>query len=47
MIVAHRSGDGVLEQSLVPDIHDGVRGVEFVEAAVASANSGNSWKKLE
>jgi len=48
MVIAHRNGDaGVIENSLVPDLHAGVRGVEFVEAAVASANSGNTWKSLE
>ena len=47
MVVAHRKGNtAVTEKSLVPDIHAGVRGVEFVEAAVASAATGNSWRSL-
>ncbi len=48
LIDALRSGDiTVVEASLVPDIHAGVRGVEFVEAAVTSAAKGNSWVELE
>ncbi|MFY0653571.1 MAG: Gfo/Idh/MocA family oxidoreductase [Cyclobacteriaceae bacterium] len=29
-----------------PTIEDGVRGMQFIEAAVASAEAGNSWKAL-
>jgi len=48
MIEAHGNNDtATMTASLVPDIHAGVRGVEFVEAAVASADDGNTWKNLE
>lgn len=29
-----------------PSIHDGVRGLEFITACLASANNSNSWQKL-
>ena len=48
LIDAHRGGDdAALAASLVPDLAAGVRGVEFVEAAVASANNGSTWVELD
>ena len=30
-----------------PDVHDGVEGMAFIEAAVASSNNNSAWTKLE
>lgn len=48
MIEAHRGNDtAVIDNSLVPDLNAGVRGVEFVEAAVASNTKGSVWELIE
>lgn len=39
--------DESAKPSLVPDVADGVRGVRFIETAVASANNGGVWRSLE
>lgn len=48
IIRAHRSGatpDAVLA-GLVPDVHDGARGVRFVHAAVSSAANSGTWTRI-
>lgn len=35
-----------LQDTLVPDIAQGVRGMRFIERAVASAKAGSSWEKI-
>ena len=32
---------------LVPGIDDGLRGMQFIEKAVASNAAGNNWQKLD
>ncbi len=47
LVEARRSGVEVaLDQTLVPDIEAGFRGVKFVHTAVASSNDGGVWKTL-
>ena len=45
LIVAHNIGRQV--DSLVPNIQDGVRGIRFIEKAVASNQAGSIWLSLE
>ena len=45
MIEAHRDGNKF--DSLVPTVKDGLRGMRFVEKAVASNGSGSIWQSLE
>ncbi|MDB3993631.1 Gfo/Idh/MocA family oxidoreductase [Gammaproteobacteria bacterium] len=45
LIVAHNIGGQI--DSLVPNIQDGVRGIRFIEKAVASNQAGSIWLSLE
>lgn len=44
-IIAQRNGD-VNFQSKYPTIHDGVRGLQFVDACLKSNKNGNTWVTL-
>jgi len=46
-IVAHRDGAALDCVSLVPTIEDGLKGMRFIEKAVASNNAGNIWQSLD
>lgn len=46
-IVAHRDGKDLDPVSLVPTVEDGLRGMRFIEKAVASNNAGNIWQSLD
>ncbi len=46
-IVAHRNGTTLDSESLVPTIEDGLKGMRFIEKAVASNNAGNIWQSLD
>ena len=46
-IVAHRDGTALDCVSLVPTIEDGLKGMRFIEKAVASNNAGNIWQSLD
>jgi predicted dehydrogenase len=47
LIRAHKSGAPVpVSDYLVPSVYDGLRGMQFVAAAVESAANGSSWVKL-
>jgi len=45
LIEAHRQGDST--ESLVPTVSDGLRGMRFIEKAVASNQAGSIWQSLE
>ena len=45
-IYAHRSG-GSADLSLLPSVQDGLAGVAFVTAAVASSSNGGTWETLD
>ncbi len=46
-IIAHRNSQSIgSDASLVPGIEQGLRGMQFVEKAVQSNVSGNSWQKF-
>jgi len=46
-IVAHRDGRLLDSESLVPTIEDGLKGMRFIEKAVASNNAGNIWQSFD
>ena len=47
-IEAAKKGDSAESKaSLVPTVEDGVKGVEFVEKAVASSKNGSVWQSME
>ena len=39
--------DNKVIDSLVPNVEDGVKGVEFVEKAVASSKNGSVWQSMD
>jgi predicted dehydrogenase len=45
-IVARRDGLPVPAEVIYPTVHDGVRGVAFVEACIASSKRNGAWVKL-
>lgn len=45
-IRAHQNGDAIPADVQFPDIDDGVAGVEFISACVASSKKGGGWVKL-
>jgi predicted dehydrogenase len=45
-ILAAESGQGIPKDLDCPTIDDGVRGMQFLAAAIESAKSGSSWVKL-
>lgn len=45
-IRAHRGGGPVLDGALVPDVHDGLRGVQFVDACVRSSKRNAAWVSM-
>ena len=47
IIAAHRRGEAVdpARAALVPDVRDGLRGVQFVAAAVGSNRAGGAWTR--
>ena len=45
-IIARRNGESA-GTNLVPDVNAGVKGVEFVEKAVASSKSGSIWQSMD
>jgi len=45
LIEAHRQGNS--SESLVPTVFDGLRGMRFIEKAVASNQAGSIWQSLE
>ena len=48
IIRAHRSGEAgdPAREGFVPDVADGLRGVQFVAAAVASSAAGGGWREF-
>lgn len=46
-IIAARDGGKPDEAVLFPTVRDGLKGMQFIEAAVASSNAGNVWTKVE
>lgn len=47
-LIARKNDQECDQQALlVPGIADGVRGMRFIESAVASNSAGNSWQKLD
>lgn len=46
-IRAARDGDKPDAETLFPTVHDGVVGMRFIEAAVASSRAGNVWVKMD
>ncbi len=48
LVEARRTGgDAVVEDSLLPTVADGVKGVRFIEAAVASSRAGGTWQNFD
>ncbi len=48
LVDARRNGEAArVEDSLVPSVLDGLKGVRFIHAAVASSRDGNVWRDLE
>jgi len=45
-ILAARNGQAVPDDVLYPTVHDGVRGVAFVEACIASSRRNAAWVRL-
>jgi predicted dehydrogenase len=45
-ILARRNGEPIPSELVFPTVHDGVRGVAFVEACVASAKRNGAWVHL-
>lgn len=45
-IVAHRTGGAPPDEVIYPDIHDGLRGVQFVAACVKSSAGDAKWVSL-
>ena len=46
-ILAHRSGSAVSEDVIYPTVHDGLRGVQFVDACVRSSARNAAWINLD
>jgi predicted dehydrogenase len=46
-ILAHRDGSNETEANLAPSIEAGVRGMKFIDRAVASSNAGGVWQDLD
>lgn len=47
MIIARRQGRDDADTSLVPSVADGVRGLKFIDRAVASSKAGGEWQSLD
>ncbi|MBO9475198.1 Gfo/Idh/MocA family oxidoreductase [Shimia sp. R10_1] len=45
-IVAHRTGDKAAPEVMFPTVQDGLKGVQFVDACVRSAQRNAAWVKL-
>ena len=45
-IVAHRSGETPAPEVVFPTVQDGLKGVQFVDACVRSAQRNAAWVKL-
>jgi len=45
-IVARRNGNPVDKEVIYPTVEDGVKGVAFVEACIASSRRNGTWVKL-
>lgn len=45
-INAYRTGETLSTDVIYPTIHDGVDGMRFIEAAVASSRDGNVWRDI-
>jgi predicted dehydrogenase len=46
-IEAHRDGKGALPESHFPTIHDGLKGVQFIDACVRSSARNAAWVTLD
>jgi predicted dehydrogenase len=46
-LLAHRDGHAVTGESLMPGIEDGLRGMRFIDRAVASSQAGGAWTALQ
>lgn len=45
-IIAQRNGIAISSETHFPTVHDGLRGVAFVDACVRSSNRNSAWVKL-
>jgi predicted dehydrogenase len=46
-IIARRRNETITSASLIPSVHDGLRGMRFVDKAVSSNRAGSVWQSLD
>jgi predicted dehydrogenase len=46
-IIARRRNETITSTSLIPSVHDGLRGMRFVDKAVSSNRAGSVWQSLD